>query len=424
MAALVAVSFSAVAFSDDAAADDATYVNNFSDMKNAFDRGDKIVIMTDDITMKESLFIKAGQRLVIQSRCTLTIPENLEIFNFGHIMVGGKLTNKGTILQSGDMANQIILTGGSLEGTLMLDLPDISMAQTGEKEFTFPYLTGVNGDTVDITVKTYSAAPGTYTFDTTMSEGKYTTSYDNGDNKYSCKTHQGGKFTIAADTPSEGAETADSFSVLQDFLNHWPQGTVKVIADIIVDQPIVIEKDQEVQIIDGVTVTIEGDGEINNKGVFSNFGTLVTNGNFYQKQYRFAAFYNFGTVTGDVGLSYDDIETLYRGVGMYDIKMFPNYDPYHPIVLNCTPYDKEGTSFTYADKANPGPGEYKIDIVNNYPSFNYFIHDAGKLILDKYDLGPEPGPSGTSDKGMIIAAATAAISILVVAIAMVAVKKN
>ena len=427
VAALATVSFSAIALSDNDVAGDVTYVSNFSDLKSALDRGDKMITMTDDITLKDSIIIREGQRLIIQTKATLTIPENRELCNFGHIMVGGKITNKGVILQSGDKGDQIILPNGSLEGTLMLDLPEISLAQTGETEFTFPYLTGVNGDTVNITVNTSSAAPGEYTFDTTLSEGKYTTSYDNGDNKYSCKTHTGGKFTIVSNSPSEGAETADSLSVLIDFLNHWPQGTVRVIASFDVDQPITIDKDQEVEIDAGVTMTITDTGSICNEGAFCNHGTLVTNGNFYQKQYRYSAFYNFGTVTGEVGLSYDDIGTLYRHVDMYDIRVFPTYDIYHPIVLNCTPYDTEGTSFTYTDKANPGQGEYKIEIVNDHSEFDYFIHDAGKLILDKYDLGPdpEPGPSGISDNGLIlIVSAAAAFTVLIVALAVIAVKKK
>ena len=62
---------------------------------------------------------------------------------------------------------------------------------------------------------------------------------------------------------------------------------------------------------------------------------------------------------------------------------FPTYDIYHPIVLKCTPYDKEGTSFTYTDKSVPGEGEYTIEITDNTSSFDYFIHDAGKLNLGK-----------------------------------------
>ena len=424
MAALVAVSFSAIMLSDDAAAEDPTYVNNFSDLESALKRGDKIVIMTDDITLKTTIIVQEGQRLIVHDRCTLTIPHNVMLAIFGHVTVGGSIENKGDILMMGSSPYQVILTNGTIEGSVMLELPDISMAQDGDKkEFTFPYPTGINDDTVDLTVKTYSAAPGKYKYDTTLSDGKYTTSYDNGGNKYKCSTHLGGTFTIVSSTPSEGFDTVSTFADLKEYLNTHPQGLVQVDASFNVDEPLTIAKGQDVELLPGRTMTITDTGSINNEGAFCNHGTLVTNGNFYQKQYRFAAFYNFGTVNGAVGLSYDDIETLYRHVDMYDIRVFPTYDIYHSITLNCTPYDSEGTTFTYTDKANPGPGEYTIEIVKNTSDFDYFIHDAGKLVLDKYYLEDVP-ESGTGDNGMIIAAATAATAVLVVAIAMFAVKKN
>ena len=42
VAALAAVSFSAIALSDNDVAGDVTYVSNFSDLKSALDRGDKM----------------------------------------------------------------------------------------------------------------------------------------------------------------------------------------------------------------------------------------------------------------------------------------------------------------------------------------------------------------------------------------------
>ena len=382
VAALAAVSLSVIAVSDDSSADDTAYVSNFSDLKNALNQGTRLIIMTDSITLKDSIIIEEGQRIDIRNNCTLTIPKDREICNRGHIFVAGKLVNNGNILQSGDLSNQVIMPSGTFTGNLELDLSDMTVAPNGEKEFKISHPTGINDDVVNITVKTYSADPGEYTYDTKLSEGKYTVSYDNGSNKYKCETHLAGKFIIKSDAVPEGFDTVTTFEELKDYLANNPEGCVEVVADFDVTEAITIAKNQSVDLMPGCTMTITS-GTIYNEGAFSNQGTLVTNGHFYQKQYRYAAFYNFGTVDGKVGLSYDDIDYLYLGIAEYDIRVFPTYDIYHPIVLKCTPYDKEGSSFTYTDKAEPGEGEYTIEITNNTSSFDYFIHDAGKLNLDK-----------------------------------------
>ena len=382
VAALAATSLTVIAATDDSSAGSATYVNDFSGLKNALKQGDQMIIVMGSITLKESLVISEGQRIDIRSNCTLTIPKGIELCNYGSIFVAGKIVNNGDILQPGDAVDQILIPDGSFEGKLELNIPDITVVPTGSNEFQFPYHTGINDDVVNITVKTYSADPGEYTYDTKLSEGKYTVSYDNGSNKYKCETHLAGKFIIKSDAVPEGFDTVTTFEELKDYLANNPEGCVEVVADFDVTEAITIAKNQSVDLMPGCTMTITS-GTIYNEGAFSNQGTLVTNGHFYQKQYRYAAFYNFGTVDGKVGLSYDDIDYLYLGIAEYDIRVFPTYDIYHPIVLKCTPYDKESSSFTYTDKAEPGEGEYTIKITNNTSSFDYFIHDAGKLNLDK-----------------------------------------
>ena len=382
VAVLAAVSLSVFAVADDSSADDTVYVSNYSELDDALRKGTRLIVITDNITLKDSLVIREGQRIDIRNNCTLTIPKDRELCNYGHIFVAGKIANNGNILQPGDKSSQIVIPDGSLTGKLELDLPDITVVPTGSNEFQFPYLTGVNGDVVNITVKTYSADPGQYTYDTKLSEGKYTVSYDDGDNKYKCETHLAGKFTIKSATAPEGFDTVSTFEELKEYLANNPTGYVEVVDSFEVTEAITIANGQSVDLMPGQTMTITS-GTICNEGAFSNQGTLVTNGHFYQKQYRYAAYYEFGTTVGKVGLSYDDIDYLYLGIAEYDIRCFPNYDIYHSIVLKCTPYDKEGNSFTYTDKAEPGEGEYTIEITNNTSSFDYFIHDAGKLNLDK-----------------------------------------
>ena len=401
VAALAAASLSIIAIADDSSADDPVYVDNFSDLKDALKRGEHLTIVTASITLKESLLILDGQRVIVRDKCTLTIPKDCEICNYGHLMIAGNIVNKGTILLDGDSPNQLIFDNGTLQGTLQLNLPEITVVPTGSNEFQFPYQTGVNEDVVNITVKTYSADPGQYTFDTKLSEGKFTTSYDNGDLKYSCETHMAGKFTIKSTAPPEGFDTVSTFEELKTYLANNPEGYVEVVDSFEVTEAITIAKGQSVDLMPDCTMTITS-GTIYNEGAFSNQGKLVTNGHFYQKQYRYAAYYEFGTTEGKVGLSYDDIDYMYLGADEYDIRVFPTYDIYHPIVLKCTPHDKEGTSFTYTDKAEPGEGEYTIEITNNTSSFDYFIHDAGKLNLDK-ELSVPPSDKNPTNLYFVVA---------------------
>ena len=423
VAAIAAVSLSVFATADDSFADDTAYVSNFSDLKDALKQGTKLVIVKDNITLKESIIIGEGQRVDIRDNCTLTIPKGHELCNYGSIFVAGKIANKGDILQPGDSVNQIIVPTGSIEGKLELNLPDITVVPNGTNEFRFPYLTGVNGDVVYVIVKTYSADPGKYTYDTTLSEGKYTVSYDNDDNKYGCETHFAGTFTIKSNASPDGFDTVSTFEELKDYLANHPTGLVQVDSSFDVTEAITISQGQEVELLEGQTMTITS-GEIYNQGAFSNDGTLVTNGHFYQKQERHVAFYNFGTVTGKVGLSYDSIDTLYRHVEVYDIRVFPTYDIYSPINLRCTPYDTEGTSYTYTSEDTPGVGEYTIEITNNTSSFDYFIHDAGKLNLETSFDTVEPDAEHDDKELIIIASVIIALSLVLIALAMVAARKK
>ena len=380
--ALAATSLTVFAATDDSSAGSATYVNDFSDLKKALDDGDQMIIVMGSITLKESLVIREGQRIDIRSNCTLTIPKGLELCNYGSIFVAGKIANNGDILQPGDAVDQILIPGGSFEGKLELNLPEMTVVPTGDNEFRFQYLTGINDDVVNVTVKTYSASPGKYTYDTKLSEGKFTVSYDNGGNKYKCETHLAGAFTIKSDAVPDAIEYVTTFDELKQFLADNPTGgEAWVNGSFEITEAITIAKNQSVELMSGQTMTISS-GTIYCEGAFCNQGTLITNDHFYQKQNRWAAYYEFGTTVGKVGLSYDDLSTLYSGAAEYEIRCFPTYDIFHSIKLKCTPYDKEGKSFTYTSNAEPGPGEYTIEIIDNTSSFDYFIHDAGKLNLD------------------------------------------
>ena len=90
--ALAAVSLSVIAVSDDSSADDTAYVSNFSELNNALNQGIRLIIMTDSITLKDSIIIEEGQRIDVRNNCTLTIPKDREICNRGHIFVAGKCT--------------------------------------------------------------------------------------------------------------------------------------------------------------------------------------------------------------------------------------------------------------------------------------------------------------------------------------------
>ena len=414
VAALAVASLTVFAVTDDSSADSAVYVDNFSDLKNALKEGNRLVIVTGSITLKESIIISEDQRIDIRSNCTLTIPKGLEVCNYGHIFVAGKIANNGDILQPGNMSNQIIVPDGSFGGKLELNLPEMNVLQNGSKEFQFPYPTGVNDDVVNITVKTYSSDPGQYTYDTKLSEGKFTVSYDDGDNKYQCQTHLAGSFTINSTSSPDGFDTVSTFEALKEYLANNPSGYVQVDGSFDITEAITISKNQMVELLSDNTMTITS-GTIYNEGAFCNHGTLVTNGNFYQKQYRYSAFYEFGTTVGKVGLSYDDIDYLYLGAAEYDIRCFPTYDIFHSIVLKCTPYDKEGHSFTYTDKAEPGEGEYTIEITDNTSTFDYFIHDAGKLVLDKEVS--MAAPNDEDHTGVYIVVAIVAVIAAVILIA-------
>ena len=411
VAALAATSLTVIAATDDSSAGSATYVNDFSGLKNALKQGDQMIIVMGSITLKESLIISEGQRIDIRSNCTLTIPKGIELCNYGSIFVAGKIVNNGDILQPGDAVDQILIPDGSFEGKLELNIPEITVVPTGSNEFQFPYHTGINDDVVNITVKTYSASPGEYIYDTKLSDGKFTVSYDNGDNKYKCETHVAGHFTIKSTAPPDGFDTVTTFEELKEYLANHPTGFVQVDGDIEVTEAINIAKGQMVELLSGRTMTITS-GTVYNEGGFSNQGTLVTNGHFYQKQNRWAAFYEFGTTEGKVGLSYDDLSTLYRGVAEYEIRCFPTYDIFHSIELKCTPYDKEGKSFKYTDKAEPGPGEYTIEITNNTSSFDYFIHDAGNLNLD-YGVSMTSSDDGDSTVLYIVGGLVAALAAMI-----------
>lgn len=414
VAALTVTSLTVFAVADDSSAGSATYVDNFSDLKDALNQGDQMIVVMGSITLKESVVIREGQRIDIRSGCTLTIPKGLELCNYGSIFVAGKIANNGDILQPGDAVDQIIITKGAFEGELELNIPEITVVPTGSNEFQFPYLTGINDDVVNITIRTYSADPGEYTYDVKLSEGKYTVSYDNGDNKYKCETHVAGHFTIKSAAVPDVIDYVSTFEELKDFLANNPAGEAWVNGSFDVTEAITIAKDQSVDLLSGCTMTITS-GTIYNEGAFCNQGTLVTNDHFYQKQYRYAAYYEFGTTVGKVGLSYDDIHYIYLGAAEYEIKCFPNYDIYHPIVLKCTPYDKEGKSFTYTEKAEPGKGEYTIEITDNSSSFDYFIHDAGKLNLDSGVSMTRPDDEDHTGLYVIVAIVAALAAIILVA---------
>ena len=285
VAALVATSLTVFAVTDDSSAESATYVNNFSDLKNALKNGDHTIVVMGSITLKESILVSEGQCIDIRSNCTLTIPKGVELCNYGSIFVAGKIVNNGDILLPGDSANQIMIPNGSLEGKLDLKLPDITVVPTGSNEFQFPYFTGVNGDCVNITVKTYSADPGQYTYGVDLSEGKYTVSYDNGDNKYKCETNTAGYFTIKSTAVPDGIATVSTFDQLKDYLANNPTGEAWVDHSFEITEAITIAKGQSVDLLAGCTMTITS-GTIYNEGAFCNQGTLVTNGHFYQKQNR------------------------------------------------------------------------------------------------------------------------------------------
>ena len=415
VAALAATSLTVIAATDDSSAGSATYVNDFSGLKNALKQGDQMIIVMGSITLKESLIISEGQRIDIRSNCTLTIPKGIELCNYGSIFVAGKIVNNGDILQPGDAVDQILIPNGSFEGKLELNIPDITVVPTGSNEFQFPYHTGINDDVVNITVKTYSADPGKYTYDVKLSEGKYTVSYDNGDNKYKCETHVAGHFTIKSDTPPDAIEYVTTFEELKQFLADNPTGgEAWVNGSFEITEAITIAKNQSVELMSGQTMTISS-GTIYCEGAFCNQGTLITNDHFYQKQNRWAAYYEFGTTVGKVGLSYDDISTLYRGVDEYEIRCFPTYDIFHSIELKCTPYDKEGKSFTYTSNAEPGPGEYTIEIIDNTSSFDYFIHDAGKLNLDSGISMAESNDDDNTLLYIVVGIVTALAAIILVA---------
>ena len=115
---------------------------------------------------------------------------------------------------------------------------------------------------------------------------------------------------------------------------------------------------------------------------------------------------------------------LYRHVEVYDIRVFPTYDIYSPINLRCTPYDTEGTSYTYTSEDTPGVGEYTIEITNNTSSFDYFIHDAGKLNLETSFDTVEPDAEHDDKELIIIASVIIALSLVLIALAMVAARKK
>ena len=253
VAALTITSLTVFAVTDDSSAGSATYVNDFSGLKDALKNGDQMIIVTGSITLKESVVIREGQRIDIRSNCTLTIPKGLELCNYGNIFVAGKIANNGDILQPGGASDQIIISDGAFEGKLELNLPERTVAPTGSNEFQFTYPTGINDDVVNITVKTYSADPGQYTIDSKLSEGKYTVSYDNGDNKYKCETHVAGIFTIKSDAAPDGFGTVSTFEELKAYLANNPTGLVQVDGDIEVTEAITIAKGQEVDLLSGHT---------------------------------------------------------------------------------------------------------------------------------------------------------------------------
>ena len=400
--------------SDDSHALDPYPVYTYRQLKDALESkpSSGYIAVSDNITIEDdSITIDSDVSLTIAVSSTLTVPDGTTVFNKGQIVVVGTLEFNGTLVQTGNKIKQINVQGGNLTGRgmmLKLILPDFEKTSCGSNVFTFPYQTGVDDNTVNITCTTYSSDPGTYEYDRSQGPGKYyLTISPNGSLPYSPNLYSAGTFTILSSDSFVTDELVTDFGQLKAFLDGEP-GVASITQGFAVTEDIAIKEGYTVSISPNVTLTIAEGATVDNGSRVLNNGTLSIEGTFLQHYGRSCELVDLGTINGRISLAVSDIDTGSRGENVFDISYVTGVNG-DIVTLRCTTYSADAGTYTYSDTL--GAGKYTIKVMDD-AQHQYRVGSAGTFTIEKYSSVSVPQDDSGKDIRNILIAVIIVIAVM------------